>query len=537
MIAQIQTPEDRRKFTEYQEEFGDSKPILGVPAPEFHWLRWKVRNDLFFLMAEIFGMKDSKDRKSRRLRIDQVMHKQMAKNFMLEEDHLDLWPRNHLKTTFMKGRVVQLVLQNPNNRVAIWSRTAGLARKELKSIKKWLFHRKLVNLFPEILAHDDGTPLGELEWEKSDQDGMTIRRLDEYGYIPQEHQIEVYGIEATVTGNHYDYHIYDDIINEQSVRTPDQLEKVRVWWDHVQEIKELSGVELMIGTRYHIYDIYGQIISEKYFDKVTTRKAIENGRPIYKFYKLSDYKKLRKRISNHTWSCQWMNQAIPEEDRIFAPPYPFYIDLPESQYTYYIGVDPAFTATQFSDETGIAVGAVPETKNKIFFEEAYDVKLKSDQLADHLVALIARYKPRRMGIEGGLFDSLKYIIELKLKEHEIATGQRIRPTFVRISQGKENKAIKLSNGIGAFLKAQRAIIKKSPRTKKMLDEASLYNPHSPGTNKDNILDAANICIMTVPHFMQGNWIGVEEEKAPGLTFDSFREKPAEGFDWRSQFTA
>lgn len=482
-------------------------------------------------------MINAKDRLTGKYRLDPRFHKQMCKQFQTEKDQLGLYPRNHLKSTFVKKRIVQRILQNPNNRQSLWSRNSRLVRKELRDIKIMLKNPKLVAAFPEILPHDDkGRLLPENDWQKSDQDGFTIRHVEEYGFIGQEEQVEAWGIESTVTGHHYDYHYYDDVINERSITTTDQIEKVRDWWRRAQDIKELAGIELMIGTRYHHLDIYGEIIHEKHYPIVTVRKAIEAGKPIYSFYTLSDYQKIKRRRGAYIWATQWMNEPVPEEDRIFVPPYPEYDELPKEEMKWYIGVDPAFTATQYSNLTGLAVAAVPANRpNRIYFERNYGVKMKSDKLAQHIVDLIVQYRPRRIGIESTLYDPLKYLIELLLKDYALQNKDIVRPVFVRISQGKEKKAIKLSNALGAFVRTGRAMFKKSDEMKQMYSQMTLFNPRS-DANEDDLLDAANMVIQAVENFAQGHWAKVTIEEPSGISVETLlkRNKVNEEV-WDKQF--
>ena len=93
----------------------------------------------------------------------------------------------------------------------------------------------------------------------------------------------LWGVGATIVGRHYDVIIMDDIINEQSCSTPEQIRKVRDWYSYIQSIKDPEGFELMIGTRYHFSDIYGTVIKECWYkDRVYIRRAVEDGKPIYR---------------------------------------------------------------------------------------------------------------------------------------------------------------------------------------------------------------------------------------------------------------
>ncbi|MFH2020099.1 MAG: hypothetical protein ABIJ34_01715, partial [archaeon] len=243
------------------------------------WVRWKCITDLFYLAAEVFDMRSAKGRGSNRFLLDPQFHRQMAKFMETDEDTLILEPRYSLKSTFLKYSIVQRILRNPDIRIGLWSKTTNLARKELKAIKVMFCEPILLEIFPDIV-------IDRKLWEKDTADEFTMKRPEEQSFTQQENQIEVWGVGSTVTGHHYDAHIYDDPIDEKSITTTVQLEKVQDWWAHVQAIRSPEAFEKVVGTRYHYHDIYGTIIREGYFkpENIVIRKAIEAGKISYKYF-------------------------------------------------------------------------------------------------------------------------------------------------------------------------------------------------------------------------------------------------------------
>lgn len=521
------TTSEQKKFDEISAEVKD--PDLAGKL----FMRWKVLTDLYFFGSEVYGLNKAKGLNGR-YRLDPKLHRQMASLLEDEEDRLLLYPRLHMKTTWAKLSVIQRVLRNPFVRIGMWSRTSKLIRKELANIKNTFASPILRELFPDIIP-DPGKNFNG--WEKSTMDELTIFRDPELGSSPQENQIEVWGIDATVTGHHYDVHYYDDIINEKSVTTPDQVEKVETWWQHIQAIKELMAVEKMTGTRYHLRDVYGLIMQEGHFgNNFIVRKAIESGKPIYSFFSLKDLEKIKKRMGAYAFSTQMMNDPVPQEDRVFSPPYPMWSEtmIDAEDQIFYITIDPAPTTRKSSNFTGVCVASVPQkTKSKLFFHRAYRVKKDPAELASHIVDLIYMYKPRRVGIEYGLQGALQYLIDIKMKEREKTGDSILRPLFVPISIAQGAKADKIRRTIGAFIRDSRAYFK--PEMRELFMQMDSFNPHSKD-NDDDILDAASMMMQTVEYFAPSQWENVQEYQfgQNGYTMETLFKKAPKSW-WGGKF--
>lgn len=507
------TREDLLKMDELREQL-EGHPKIEEEVYRL-WMRWKCLTDLFFFGAEVMGLREARDPKSGRNRLDPKLHRQMAKELESLQDTLQLYPRGHMKSAWLKFRIAQCVLQNPSGRYALWTKTTSLARKELKAIKGILAQPILQYLFPDIC-------IPPKKWERSTADMLCMMR-PEADYIPQEGQVEVWGIESVVVGHHYDGHFYDDILDDKTIRTAEQIEKLESWWQHVQAIKEAHAFEKAIGTRYHYHDLYGRIEAEGYFDRVITRSAIENGKPIYSFFTLKVLEKLRKRMGDYVFSCQYMNEVVAMHDKIFVPPYPKYthkINKP----TWYITVDPA-TGRQYSNKTGICVACVEENQSMAYFEEAYRIDAMSNEVADEVVKKIIQYQPDRVGIELGLQQALKPLIDFKLQEREKYDKVYIpRPTFIDIptSFGGMSKAQKISRTLGAMVRDNRVSFR--PGLNDLFHQMDFLNPNS-DSNEDDIVDAAAMMMMIIPNFHTSRWWMSDMNVDTGYTLEYFFKKP------------
>jgi hypothetical protein len=519
------TKKDAKQFEKYLKEAADLIEPSGSTLVDrerveekAHWLftRWKAMHDFYYFTAKIMGLERARDAKSRRKRLDPKLHRKMCNELQSDEDTLQLYPRLHLKSTLIKYFIIWRIILNPMIRVGFWSRNTKLVRKELRHIKVLCRKEILQELWPEIFVPQE-------QWDRDNADELTIYRDPDLGEAPQEAQVEVWGIESTVTGHHYDIHIYDDIINEKSVTNAPQIEKVQEWWEMVQAIKELTAIEKMIGTRYHLQDVYGHVMNEGFFDKVTVMPAIIGNKPIYSFFTMKDLERLRKRMGEYAFSTQFMNNVVPKGRRIFIPPYPCWETMPASNRTYYISVDPAPSRTSYSNETAIAVAFTEtDTPNRVFYQEVVGYREKPDEVARILVDKIDMYRPRRVGIELGLQLALQSLIDLNIRERERQIKDYIRPKFVEISVGNTPKPDKFNRTIAAFMRQGRAFFRAD--MKRLFRQFDSFNPFSKDNN-DDLIDSCSMIIQTIEHFAQSHWLNVNDETPNmyGMTMEEIFE--------------
>lgn len=517
------TAAEKRKWDEFLARTnGDAEMAADI------YVRWKCTTDLYFLATEIFGLSQAKEGK--RSRFDPKWHGWLSKRLSQNKDSMILVPRGHMKSTFLKFKVVQMVLQNPMIRIGLFSRTAGLVEEQLSDIKRLFATPLLRRYFPDLIPD----PVDNFKnWDRSTMNQLTVRRKSEWGRIPQEEQIEAWGMGATITGRHYDVLVLDDIINEQSISTPEQMQKVRDYYSYLQAIKEPDGFELIVGTRYHYSDIYGVIIKEGWFKRrVWTRKAIENGSPIYKYFTLEMLERIRKRVGPYVWACQYENNPVPRELQIFPPPYPTYKYLPADEYDYYITVDPAATTKSYSDYTAIVVGAVNK-QGLLYVVEATPHKKPGNEIAEIIVQLAVRYKPRKVGIEFGLQTALEYILHSKQVEYEQRAKTSVTLPIMPISAPRQiSKEARIDRTLGAFIRDNKIRIHES------CIELMEQMEHFPRGEHDDLVDAASMQFNVIDRFKGTYWDDqLDPHRSRRTFFDLFGDPGRQQRSWESQFIA
>lgn len=484
------TKVETEKFQSILGEVKDERVAMNL------WLRWKCLTDLFFLGYEILEMKSAKDKRGRKL-VDPVFHGWLAGVLNTSEDVMAIVPRRFMKTTWVKIKLIQNILRDPMIRQALYSSTADLVEQELLSIKRMCATPKLMALFPEILVDPGQKGLG---YQINRANQLTIFRDPKSGAPPQEAQIEAFGIGGNPVGKHFDVHIYDDIVTDKNSQTMEQLNKTREWYGYIQGVLEPGGQEIFIGTPYHYEDLTNFIQKEGIFDRVYKRGYREQGKIIYSYFSEKMIDRLKKKMTPYQFSCQYECNPQPMEDQLFPPPQPQFQELPPGKYIYYVAVDPAATQKTYSDETAVIVGAVNEVSH-LYIVDAFHYRKGGDYTADLILKLNERYQPRKIGIEFGLQEHLKYVIDLTRANWESVQQKPIILPVEAIQITKKDKYDRINLTVGSFVRSRRIFIKSTLID--LMTQMGLYNRNYSG--KDDLVDALSMLFSIVEQFSFRYW--------------------------------
>lgn len=541
-----------RKYKQYYDELYDAaykEAHVGrtteyeanlVAQDRAHYVTQQImaQTDLYWLASEVFGMREAMSRQSgikgRRIWYPPI-HGELCDELQGSWDSLIMLSRNMLKTTVAKIWVVQQIIRDPANvRIGMWSKSAAKVQSELSSIRGMLQNKRLLKLFPDRLIANPK------KWSVNNKDAITVTRHvegegDDDRYIPvDEAQIEVHGLDSTVTGRHYTHHYYDDIIDRDNTSSATQLEKAREQWASIQGLKSVDTIEKIVGTRYHQLDLYSTIEAENLFPeehRLIRPGVTIDGNILYPFFTKQWLEQQKRRMGEYLYGCQYPLDTRPKSHRMFALPVPHYSDLP-SDPKYYVAIDPSTGKSDRHDKTGVAVGCVSRSNpTHVYYVEADSYTWKPEKIAEEVVNRVIKYQPEKVGIEYGLQQALEPLIRIKLQERQAEVGRVRNPIWVDIKtgggRGALNKADKIDRTLGAMVRDQRAYFREDMTH--LFQQMSTFNPNVQ-KNEDDILDACSMLIQTIEHFAQAHWANVEEKTAVGgIPYDWFyRRKRSKG---------
>jgi hypothetical protein len=188
------------------------------------------------------------------------------------DGHIDLWFREAGKSLIISyGLTIQDVICNPETTVGFFSFNAPTAKKFLGQIKREFETNALLKrLYSDVLWQNP-----EKEAPKwSEDQGLIVKRKGN----PKEPTILASGlVDAQPTGMHFKLRVYDDVVTEASVSTPDQVKKTTEAWELSDNLGTESGKVRYIGTRYSFRDTYQTMLDRK-VAKPRIYAATHNGR-------------------------------------------------------------------------------------------------------------------------------------------------------------------------------------------------------------------------------------------------------------------
>ena len=325
------------------------------------------------------------------------------------DGRLDLWPREHFKSTIITlGAVVQAIINDPELTVGIFSFNRPIAKQFLRQIK-WHFesNQKLRRLFKDILWDDPGKEAPK--W--SEDDGIIIRRQG----FPKEATVEAWGlVDGMPTSKHYGLMVYDDIVTVDSVRTPEMSKKVTEAVAISFNLGKEGGRRWMLGTRYHFADTYAELIRRQAVilrAYAATKDGKFDGEPWF-----LTRERLAEKIRDmgvYVASCQLFNNPVMEGEETFKEEWleRWKVKGRESwgRMNRYILVDPAGEKKKDSDYTVMWVFGLGADKNFYTIEFVRD-KLSLSERAEMLLKLHALYKPLKVGYEKyGMQADIEYV--------------------------------------------------------------------------------------------------------------------------------
>lgn len=207
----VEGAEYRYDYNSISEElrrlYGDGrKPDLAF----YELIQYGCTTDLFFLLYFVLGRKD-------------VNRPWVIQRCYEVQDHNDravyLWPRFHYKSTLMRALLIQDILKNPEERICIFSHKRAISQAFLREIM-WTFEQNsiLKASFPHILYEKPQSQAPK--W--SEEAGIVVKRRGTY----PESTIEAWGlVDNLPTSKHFTIQLFDDIVNDETVNSPDQIRK------------------------------------------------------------------------------------------------------------------------------------------------------------------------------------------------------------------------------------------------------------------------------------------------------------------------
>lgn len=322
-----------------------------------------------------------------------------------DDKTLDLWARGHLKSTIItQSESIQQRLkfaslpERKDITTAIFSHNRAIAKAFLRVIKFVFEESNLLKIcFPHICYQD---PVKEApKW--SEDDGLILKRDN----FKKEPCFSAWGLlDGMPTSKHFDRRIYDDIVTDDLVQTPEMIDKVKRRYDMSRNLKSFSGTERIIGTFYDHDDALVYIMNKRkaggenmYHTRIypCTEDGSWNGKSVFFEEKTLD----ELRVDPKTFSTQMLLDPNPITTRTFHPDWLYDIhvrDIPKRIYKFILVDEAGDQATNSSgrDSWGImCIGVEPYKDTDLGLSNIYilDAIIKPMPHTEAITAIVDMY--------------------------------------------------------------------------------------------------------------------------------------------------
>jgi len=304
------------------------------------------------------------------------------------DGRLDLWARFHYKSSIITFLgTVQEVLCNPNITIGLLSFSARQAKPFLRQImQEFDSNEKLKGLYKDILW--DKPRLQAPKW--AENEGICVMRSAN----PKEQTIEAHGlVDGQPTGRHFDLIIYDDVVVQESVSTPEQISKTTTQWELSLNLGSTHSPRYQYaGTRYSYGDTYGTILQRaavKPRIHPATYSGTMDGEPV--FLSSERWEEIKKTTSTFTVACQQLLNPIAGSDIAFKEEWWQEYEVRPYTMNVYLMCDPAHSKKKTSNRTAMAVVGVDSNYNK-FLLDGLCHRLSLSERWDNLKKLRTKWK-------------------------------------------------------------------------------------------------------------------------------------------------
>ncbi len=315
-------------------------------------------------------------------------------------------PRNSFKSTVaVQCLPLWLLWHNPNLRILIDCETLGNAKRHLAGLKSLMDEGELIR---EVCVDVDGNYM--LEPDKSLTGGWTDEQVilatrTKKGL--KEPSIFCSGVDNAQTGQHMEVLLMDDVVSEKNVTTEGQLEKVKNHFRLALSLLEPGGLHVVIGTRYHMWDLYNDLEKDPSFAKMIRPAIDKHGKLFFPTRLTREFlSEQRRKQGSYIFSSQYMLNPVDDSDAIFKNDTIQYYDddyIKDNKIVFnhkYILTDPAVSKADRADFTVIMCVGVTKD-NKLFVLEYIRDKLDPDKIIDSIFDMYLRHKAlvRKVGVE------------------------------------------------------------------------------------------------------------------------------------------
>jgi predicted phage terminase large subunit-like protein len=358
-------------------------------------VRMLVKADLFYLLVRVCKRTDILPCVNRKGYIDNQFAFERCREVEAEPDgYVDLWAREHWKTSIKTfGKSIQDILTDPEITIGLLSHTRPIAKAFLRQImREFEENVTLKTAFPDVLWDDVRQAP---KW--SEDDGIIVKRKTN----PNEATVEAWGlVDGQPVSKHYKILLYDDIVVQASVSTPEMIDKTRQRLEESYNLGVTGGGRRMSGTRWHFADAYRTVIERGTFirrEYPGRKGGTEDGESI--LWSEETHHAKRREQGPFTYAAQILLNPAADAAQGFRRDWiRHYSQIQSEKFNNYILVDAASSKKKSSDYTAMMVVGLGSDGNYYVLDMVRD-RLNLAERLERLFDLHRKYKPKQVRYE------------------------------------------------------------------------------------------------------------------------------------------
>lgn len=134
----------------------------------------------------------------------------------------------------------------------------------------------------------------------------------------KEPSLFVSAVDNNRTGMHPDVIIMDDLVSETTVTTPEQRNKTKTHYRFSLSLLERNGLQVVIGTRYHMDDLYDELLQNTGFNCIVRPAILPNGKCYFPTkYPKEVLEELKRDQGADIFNSQYMLDPTNSDDAVF----------------------------------------------------------------------------------------------------------------------------------------------------------------------------------------------------------------------------
>lgn len=360
--------------------------------------------DLYYLLVRVCGRVDLLPCVGRAGYIDNQFAFERTREVQRNPNgYLDLWAREHWKTTIVNfGLSLWSILHDPEVTIGIFSHTRPIAKAFLRTLMREIENNTALHAaFPDIFAGKDVRQYAKF----SEDDGVVVKRKSN----PNEATIEAWGlVDGMPVSKHFSILLYDDVVVQASVNTPEMIDKTRVAMELSYNLGKVGGGKRAAGTRWNFNDVYRTVLDRGTFkarEYPGKEGGSEDGQSIVWSEDVHEQK--RRDMGPYSYASQiLLNPKIDALQGFKREWVRHYVKADAAKMNKYLLVDAASAKKKTSDYTSMWVIGLALDGNYYALDMVRD-RLNLTERADRLFTLHRKWKPlqtryERYGMQGDI---------------------------------------------------------------------------------------------------------------------------------------